>query len=565
MRQLKGTGASDGIIIGRAYIFQRPSRCQRRTLGPEEVPKEMQRLQMAVDAAKLELEQLRNRLLLENAEQADIFDAHLLMLEDHELLGKVEQLICDTLCNAEAAMEIGADEVASALAELEDEYFKGRATDVRDVAARVNCVLEGRSGHPLENLDQPVIVVSKELMPSDTVRLDRSMVQGIVMEEGGTTSHAAILAKTFAIPAVMGVANATGAIGSGDLLVVDGENGVVVIQPDEGELQAWKQRAAASKERSEKLRSLAKLPATTCDGHHVALAANIGSPKDAEMALDYGADGVGLYRTEFLFMNRDCMPSEDEQYEAYSAVARMMKGHPVIVRTLDIGGDKQIKWLCTLEEQNPFLGLRGIRLCLEKEDVLITQFKALLRARVQGDIWVMLPMVADVEEVRVTKRILEKARDELCREGVPHREFPLGIMIEVPAAAVMASSLFEEVDFASIGTNDLTQYTMAADRNNAKVAVLTEALQPAVLRMIAMVTEAGLKHGKWVGVCGDMAGDRAAAPILLGLGVNELSMAPSVLPLVKEAVRSIHLGRARELARRALLCRTAGELRKLLG
>lgn len=563
--ELRGQGASRGVAIGPAYVFRRPGRAARRVVGPEEVAGELGRLRSALEAARRELEGVRERALREaGAEEAAIFDAHLLMLDDPELVGKAERAIREEGCNAEWALERAGEEVASVLSSLPDEYLRARAADVRDVVARVVSVLEGRVGHPLAALPEPVVVVGEELMPSDTAQMDRGRVLGFVMERGSSTSHAAILARTMGIPAVVGAAGVVEAVAPGDTVVADGESGVVLVNPDTEELRGWEERKREWDERRERLRSLMSLPAVTQDGHRVELAANIGSPGDVEVALASGAEGVGLFRTEFLFMDRDSPPSEDEQFEAYRRVAQSFSGRTVIIRTLDVGGDKPIAWLVNLEEANPFLGLRGIRLCLEREEVFLTQLKALLRARVYGDVWVMFPMVADVGEVLAARRLLEKAREELASAGVAYGELPVGIMVEVPSAALLAEHLFAQVDFVSTGTNDLTQYTLAADRTNARVASLADALHPAVLRLIAGVAESGRRAGKWVGVCGDLAGDPLAAPVLVGLGVSELSMAPSLLPEVKEAVRAVSLADAKELGRRVLACRSAAQVRESL-
>lgn len=563
--ELRGQGASGGIAIGPAYVFRRTVQALRRVVGPEGVAAEIDRLRRAVEVARAQLAALREKALREaGTDQAAIFEAHDLMLQDPELVGRAELVILEGECNAEWALQQAGEKVASSLESVPDEYLRARAADVRDVVSRVVCILEGRFGHPLGELPEPVVVVSEELMPSDTAQMDRDKVLGFVMERGSSTSHAAILARTMGIVAVVGVTGVLEAVSSGDTVVADGNTGVVVVGPSPEELQEWEVKKQGWYERRKRLQALVSLRAVTKDGHRVELAANVGSLGDLESALAWGAEGVGLFRTEFLFMDRGSPPSEDEQFEVYRQAAQTMSGRPVIIRTLDVGGDKPIPWLGRLEEANPFLGLRGIRLCLEREEVFLTQLRALLRARVYGDVWVMFPMVADVGEVHAARRLLEKAREELAAAGVPHGELPVGIMVEVPSAALLARHLLQEVDFVSVGTNDLTQYTLAADRSNARVARLADALHPAVLRLIAEVAEAGWRAGKWVGVCGDLAGDPLAAPLLVGLGVNELSMAPSLLSEVKEAVRSVSVTEAQELARRALACRSAGEVRELL-
>jgi phosphotransferase system enzyme I (PtsI) len=499
------------------------------------------------------------------AGEAAIFGAQLLMLGDPELVEKAERAIQEGFRNAEWAIEGAGEEVASGLAALSDEYLRARAVDVRDVASRVVAVLQGRTEHPMADLREAVVVVGEELMPSDTAHMDRGKVLGFVTEGGSSVSHAAILARTMGIPAVVGASGAVAAIMPGDTVVADGDTGAVLARPDATELGAWRARREGWWARQEGLRHLAALPAVTTDGHRVELAANIGSLEDVAAALGHGAEGVGLFRTEFLFMGRASPPDEEEQFEAYRGVAEAVAGRPVIIRTLDVGGDKLIPWLGTLNEANPFLGLRGIRLCLAREEVFLTQLRALLRARACGDVRIMFPMVADADEVRAARRLLEKAAAQLGEGGASAGDLPVGIMVELPAAALLADVLLREVDFVSIGTNDLTQYTLAVDRTNATVAPLADALHPAVLRLIAGVAEAGRRQGKWVGVCGDLAGEPLAAPVLVGLGVEELSMAPSLLSAVKEAVRAVSRSGAEDVARKALACRTAAEVRELLG
>jgi len=563
--ELRGQGASGGVAIGPAYVFRRAFDAARRAVSSEDVGGEIGRLRSALLGARRELEAVKEKALREaGEEQAAIFEAQLLMLDDPELAGKAERVISEEGCNAEWALERAGEEVASVLSSLPDEYLRARAADVRDVVTLVLSVLGGHIGHPLAELPGPVVVVAEELMPSDTAQVDRGKVLGLVVERGSSTSHVAILARSMGIPAVVGAMGVMEAVAPGETVIADGESGMVVVNPKPDEMHEWEERKRKQNDRRKRLRCLAALPAVTRDGYRVELAANIGAPGDVEVAVAWGAEGVGLFRTEFLFMDRDRPPSEDEQFEAYRRVAEAFSGRTVIIRTLDVGGDKPIAWLGHLEEANPFLGVRGIRLCLERQEVFLTQLRALLRARVYGDIWVMFPMVADVGEIRAARGLLGKAREELRLAGVAHRDLPVGIMVEVPSAALLAEHLLAEVDFVSIGTNDLTQYTLAADRTNARVASLGDALHPAVLRLIAGVAEAGRRAERWVGVCGDLAGDPLATPVLVGLGINELSMAPSLLPEVKEAVRAVSVIEARGVSQRALACRSAGEVRELL-
>lgn len=564
--ELKGIGASAGIAIGPAHVFERHGVVERVAVPPDGVEGEVARLRDALGRAREQLVEVRQQAARGAGEEAAaIFDAHLLMLEDPELAGRAEELIREERAGAEWAVDRAAREAAELLAALPDEYLRARAADLRDVADRVIAILRGQAEHPLSRLTEPVVVVSRELTPSDTVHMDRSKVLGFVMEGGSHTSHAAILARTLGIPAVVGVPGVLQAVRTGDTVVADGEAGLVVVSPGEEELAGWLERRRAWTGRQDRLRALASLPAVTLDGHRVELAANIGSPADLAAALAHGAEGVGLFRTEFLFMDRDRAADEEEQFEAYRQVAEALGGRPVIIRTLDVGGDKEIPWLGVEKETNPFLGLRGIRLCLARPDLFLTQLRAILRARARGNVWVMFPMVAQLEEVRAARRLLGEAAAQLKARGVEHDPaLPVGIMVEVPSAALMVDELYGEVDFVSIGTNDLTQYTLAADRTNPRVAGLGDALHPAVLRLIARVGEAARGRGKWAGVCGDLAGDPLAAPVLLGLGMHELSMAPPCLPAVKEVVRAVSRAQAESLARAALRCESAAAVRGLL-
>jgi len=542
----------------------RPS-VEKRVIAEEVVEAEIARLHAALQDAREELEALRDRAERElGAEEAAIFSAHLLMLEDPELVHRAEQYIRTERCNAEWAQKRAGEEIAAELAAIPDDYLRARADDVRDVSMRVVSLLSGVPRAALSKPDQPAIIVADELLASDIAHFDRSMILGIAMQTGSPTSHAAILARSMGLPAVLGAPGLLDAVRTGDVLVVNGDAGEVIINPDAAELATWEEQRRARDRRRQELQALSALPAATTDGHAVEVAANIGFPADVEPALAAGAEGVGLFRTEFLFLDRAAPPSEEEQFAAYSQVARALAGRKVIIRTLDIGGDKHLPWLAQENEANPFLGLRGARLCLWHQEVFRTQLRALLRASAEGNIWVMFPMISDVKEVLEIRRVVNEVSDQLAAAGVPHRVPTLGIMVEVPSAALTVEAFLDEVDFVSIGTNDLTQYTLAADRTNASVASLADPLHPAVLRLIAHVVEAVRQAGKWVGVCGDLAGDPVAAPVLVGLGVDELSMAASLIPEVKAAVRSLSFADARRLALRAKSCRTAGEVREVL-
>jgi len=601
-RELRGQGASGGVAIGPVFVYRKAAANDSRPsaaheIAPEDVPREIDRLRSALDIARDQLAGLVRKTREQTGpEGAAVFQAQLLMVDDPEIAGKAEEVIQAERLDAERALAAAGQAARAVLATLDDEYLRVRADDVGDVVSRVAAILRGETLHPLAGMKEPAVVVAEELLPSDTVQVDRDHVLGFITERGSSTSHAAILARTLGIPAVMGVTDITTAVRTGETVVADGDTGLVLASPDKAEVETWRGRREAWEKRRAELLARVYLPAVTTDGHRVEVAANIGSPGDVEAALRFGAEGVGLFRTEFLFMDRETPPGEDEMFDAYSKVARRLAGRPVIIRTIDVGGDKPIAWLGETGEANPFLGRRGVRLALAREEVFLTQLRALVRARAHGDVWVMVPMVSDLEEVRAVRRLLKRAVEEVgdrvgsaavakntaeaagsgadagaasgtVAVGVTGRapEPPLGIRVEVPSAALMADRLMDEVDFVSVGTNDLTQYTLAVDRTNEKVAALADPLHPAVLRLIAQVAEAGREHGRWVGVCGDLAGDPLAARILVGLGANEFSMAPPLIPEVREAVRMASLREARRMAQRALDCATAGEVRELLG
>ena len=588
-RSLIGRGGAPGIALGAAHVYLRRRPSARGAAGESVSPDQLGRLRSAVAAARERTNRLR-----ELAEatlgrlEAEVFDAQQLMLDDPDLLGRAEAILWEEAVSAETALERAGAETAAALRAIPDEYLQSRAADVEDVVARVIDALGGGRARSLPLLERPVVVVADELLPSDTVTLDRDMVLGFVTETGSPTSHAAILARTLGLPAVVGVPLATELIRMGDTVAADGETGEVLVDPDEAAVAAWRERQAAWRDRRGRLRASAQMPAITTDGRRVRVGANIGSPEECDLALANGAEGVGLFRTEFLFMGRDDLPGEDEQAAAYREAIRRLAPHPVVIRTVDAGGDKPVAGLGPGEpEANPFLGVRGIRLALAHEAMLLTQLRAVLRAaapRAGGErppapatgasgspgrgpgegqeVRVMFPMVSGVGEVRAAKALLARAAAELDARGVPRGGVKVGIMVEVPAAAVLIDRLLPEVDFVSVGTNDLAQYVTAADRTNAGVAHLADAGSPAVLRLVAAVAEAGRRAGKPVAVCGDLAGDARLVPVLVGFGVSELSVAPPLVPEVKQAVRAVSAREAERLAGRVLELTTSEEVRE---
>jgi len=553
MRTLHGIAASRGIAIGPAFHFRRAVLCfERHTV--EDPAAEWARFQAALETAREQLASVYARAEAEfGAKQAAIFQAHALMLEDPELLDLVQMAIEGRGINAESVLSDAAEIYAHMLESLDDEYLRARAADVRDVATRVLRILLGVAESPTAGLTVPSIILARDLTPSDTVMLDKSLVLGFCTAEGGATSHTAILARGLGLPAVVGTGPDVLEIPDGATLVLDGSEGTLLVDPDKEIVAGYRARQTATTMVLAQARQRAQEPAVTHDGHRVEVVANIGNVEGAQAALEAGAEGVGLLRTEFLYLERDHLPDEEEQYQAYRAIVDVFGERPVILRTLDIGGDKELPYLDLPQEINPFLGLRAIRLCLARPELFKPQLRAALRAGVGRNLKVMFPMVATVAEVRSARAMLEECRAELLAEGQPiAEEMEVGIMVEVPAAALMADHLAAEVDFFSIGTNDLSQYTLAADRTNAQVAPLATGFHPAVLRLVRDVIAASHAQGKWVGLCGELAGEPLAIPILLGLGLDEFSMNPPAIPLSKQIIRALTLDEAREVAQAAL-------------
>jgi len=562
VKKLRGIAASRGIAIGPVFQYRRADlHFERRRVEDREA--EWARFQAALEVARERLAEVCARAREDvGDEQAAIFQAQALMLEDPELLRTVRATIEEKGLNAEAALVDAAEEYAQMLESLDDEYLRARAADVRDVATCVLRALLGVADSPTVGLTVPSVILARDLTPSDTVLLDKSLVLGFCTAEGGATSHTAILARGLGLPAagpkVLEVPDGTS-------VILDGTEGVLLIDPDEETVSAYRARRAASVTILKEAQAHAHAPAVTRDGHRVEVVANIGNVEGARAALEAGAEGVGLLRTEFLYLERDHLPDEEEQYRAYRAIVEVFGERPVILRTLDIGGDKELPYLDLPQEMNPFLGLRAIRLCLARPDLFRPQLRAALRAGAVGNLKVMFPMVATLEEVREARAVLEACRAELQAEGYAvAEEMEVGIMVETPAAALMADHLADEVDFFSIGTNDLSQYTMAADRTNAHVAGLASAFHPAVLRLVGEVIQAAHRKGKWVGLCGELAGEPLAIPILLGLGLDEFSMNPPAIPIAKQIIRALTLEEAREVAQAALELDSAAAVQELV-
>jgi phosphoenolpyruvate-protein phosphotransferase len=565
MKTLCGIAASRGVAVGPAFRFRRTGLYWDRCTVEDPVA-EWTRFQAALAAAREQLSAVSVEAEARaGVEQAAIFQAHIMMLEDPELLDAVRTIIEEQCVNAEAALNDAVERYVRALEALDDKYLSARAADARDVANRVLRILLDVTESPTAGMMVPSIVLARDLTPSDTVMLDKPRVLGFCTAEGGATSHTAILARGLGLPAVVGVGPAVLEIADGATLVLDGSDGTVLVEPGEKMVAAYRERQTTVAAVLAQARKQAHGPAVTRDGRRVAVVANVGNVEGARAALEAGAEGIGLLRTEFLYLERTSLPDEEEQYRAYRAITDLFDDRPVILRTLDIGGDKDPPYLNLPQETNPFLGLRAIRLCLARPELFRPQLRAALRAGIGRNLKVMFPMVATVAEVRAARSLLEECRAELLADGqLVAEKMEVGIMVEIPSAALMADHLATEVDFFSIGANDLSQYTMAADRGNADVASLTSGFQPAVLRLVQAVIAAAHAQDKWVGLCGELAGEPLALPILLGLGLDEFSMNPPAIPLIKQIIRAITLGEAQEVAQAALKLDSPDAIRALV-
>jgi phosphotransferase system enzyme I (PtsI) len=571
MKEYRGLAASAGIAVGPALLYLPDESFGAETeapAGPVDAAQEKTRLEAALAEADQQLATIYERARgVVGEEAAAVFLAHQEFLADPALLDEVQRQITAEGATADRAVESAFEQFAHQLEMLDDDYYRERALDLRDVSRRVRRILAGvQDQQMLAELTEPVVVIARELTPSDTAQMNKKMVLGFCTATGGLTSHTAIIARILGIPAVVGVGSDIMELTSGESLVVDGHVGVVMAGVDEETALQFTQQRDSQAEEAAREKAAAQQEAATADGHGVEVVANIADAQSAELAVEYGAEGVGLFRTEYLFLNRQSLPTEEEQYREYRAVADVLGDRPLIIRTLDIGGDKQLPYLDMGQEMNPFLGWRAIRLCLDSPELFQPQLRALLRASADRNVQIMFPMIATLEEVRRARKALDQAKDSLAREGVPFdAKTEVGIMIEVPSAALMADVLAPEVDFFSIGTNDLIQYSMACDRVNERVAYLYDPLHPAVLRLIKGVIDAAHGHGKWVGMCGEMAGDLEAIPLLLGLGLDEFSMNPPAIPPAKRLIGSLTVPQAQEIAEGALAKRTAEEVRTYLG
>ena len=561
MTMIKGIAASNGIAIAKAYKLVMPDLTVEK-VTVEDVEKEIKAYEDAMDHTAKELEVIKEAASKNlSAEEAAVFDAHALVLSDPELKTQVEDKIRNEKCNAAAALDEVAAMFISMFESMGDEYFRERAADIKDVSRRL---LANLLGKPLPNpalIDEEVVIIADDLTPSDTAQLNKNLVRGFATNIGGRTSHSAIMARSLEIPAVVACKTITEEVKDGDMIALDGIEGVVMINPDEETIKEYATKRDEYKAYREELKKLVNEKTVSTDGHHVELVANIGSPKDLEGVKENGGEGVGLFRTEFLYMESAQLPTEEEQFNVYKEVLEGLEGKPAVVRTLDIGGDKEIEAIDLPKEMNPFLGVRAIRLCFQREDIFRTQLRALLRASVHGDLRIMFPMIAALGEFRKAKGILMEEKEKLIAEGVEVSDtIQVGIMIEIPAAAVLADQFAKEVDFFSIGTNDLIQYTFAADRMSSGVSYLYQPFNPSILRLVKHVIDSAHKEGKWAGMCGEMAGEPLAAPLLLGLGLDEFSMSATSILAQRKLIRGLSQAEMAELANKAINCGTMEEV-----
>jgi len=550
-----GIAGSEGIAAGRVYVFiNNQMEIDTEAVSGEAINIELEKLKEGMELSRTQLMRLKEKVLHEfNESEAQIFEAHRMMLEDPEFIGAVREAITSGSANAAYAVKKIADSYIAIFEQIEDDYMRARAADIKDVGSRLIRNILGISSWDLLSINSPVIIVAQDLTPSDTAMMNKDYVLGFTTDVGGSTSHTAIMARSLGIPAVLGLGDVSSRIKDGDYLIIDGFEGKIIINPDNEQQAEYEMKISQHRERSKKLKKVASLPAITVDGRRIEISCNIGTPEDIHGGAVNGADGVGLFRTEFLYMNSNSLPNEEEQYEQYRKAAVLLQGKPLIIRTLDIGGDKKLPYLRIPEEANPLLGWRVIRICLERQDIFKTQLRAILRASSEGNILIMFPMISGVREVREAKKVLEEVKEEMRRENIKFDEnIKVGIMVEIPSAAMTADIIAKEVDFFSIGTNDLCQYALAVDRMNPKVSGLYQPLHPGILRLIKNVIDASHKHGKFTGMCGEMAGTEEACVILLGLGLDEFSMSAPSIPAIKNIVRNVTYKQAEEIAGHAL-------------
>ncbi|MBR0384819.1 MAG: phosphoenolpyruvate--protein phosphotransferase [Eubacteriaceae bacterium] len=560
-----GINASPGIAIAKAFVYvKKELNISERTI--DDIAAEERRFSDAVEQSRAQLKAIYDRAVDElGAEEAAIFEAHAMFLDDPEFVGTIDSDIAGGT-SAEIATQKTTDMFSTMFDAMDDPYFKGRAADIKDVGTRILHNLLGVPMVDISHLDEDTIILAEDLAPSDTATMDKAHVKGFATDIGSRTSHTAIMARSLEIPAVLGLDDITATVKDGDTIIVDGSEGVVIVDPTEDEIAEYKAKKEAYDAYRAELAELKDQPAETIDGHRVEIVGNIGSPADAPGVLENGGEGIGLYRTEFLYMNADVMPDEEKQFAAYKSVIEAFEDGAVIIRTLDIGGDKKLPYLPLEEEMNPFLGLRAVRLCFQKEDLFKTQLRAILRASAFGKARIMFPMIGNVDEVKQAKALVRACMAELDAEGKAYdKNIDIGVMIEIPSAAVTADIIVEEAAFFSIGTNDLCQYTLAVDRMNQNVSYLYDPLHPAILRLIKNVIDAtAARDDRFTGMCGEMAGDPYATLILLGMGLDEFSMSASSIPQIKKIIRSVTEDEAKAIADDALSMKSSADIRDMI-
>ena len=560
---LKGIAASDGVAIGKILLLEKEEPViAKRTIEDNEIDSQKNMLLDALAKSKAQLESIKSNA---GETMAEILDAHIMILEDTELIDainmKIELEKQDAISSTDETIAFFADLFKN----MDNEYMKERAADMIDIGYRIVMNMLGKEIPSLMALEEPVIIVSHDITPSDTAQMKKDMVLGFLTNIGGRTSHSAIMARSLEIPAILGLSDITTKVKNGDIVCFDGEEGIVYLNPDSETINKYNSKSQELSKEKEMLSTLKNQKSESTDGHHIEIAANIGSPEDARKADEYGCEGIGLYRTEFLYMDRENLPSEEEQFEAYKAVLEVMGERPLVIRTLDIGGDKKLPYLPLPEEMNPFLGYRAIRICLAQPDIFKVQLRALLRASIYGNLRIMYPMISCVEEVRAANEILNECKKELESEGISYsNDIQVGIMVEIPAAAVAADLIADEVDFFSIGTNDLIQYTCAVDRMNEKISHLYNAFNPAVLRLIKNVIDAAHNNNIWCGMCGETAGDKRLIPIYLGMGLDEFSMSASSILKARKQVSELSYEQMKTMAEKALKLKTSDEIQSFI-
>ncbi|KUO68573.1 MAG: phosphoenolpyruvate--protein phosphotransferase [Clostridia bacterium BRH_c25] len=562
---MQGIGVSPGIVIGIAFI-KKTEKMEICKMDIANTKAEISRLHAARETAKVQIGIMQQQVEAQiGSEEAKIFEAHMDMIEDKTLFKDIEKRIQSQKVNAEWAVKEAADKFISMFQTMENAYMSERAADIKDVTSRLIKVLVGVESVDISRFEQEVIIVAEDLLPSDTAKMDKTKVKGFITEQGGKTSHSAIMARTLEIPAAAGVTEATSIIKNGDALVLDGESGQVFVNPDASIIKKFSLRKQGLIASKNLLNAYKGVSSTSKDGFTVKVMANVGTPEDTEAVIKNDSEGIGLFRSEFLYMDRNQLPSEEEQFAAYRIVAEKLDSKPVIIRTLDIGGDKALPYLGLVKEENPFLGYRAIRFCLDSTDVFITQLRAILRASAFGRIKIMFPMISDVLQLRQAKALLAEAKESLRKASVQFDEsIAIGIMIEIPSAALISDLIADEVDFFSIGTNDLIQYMTAVDRGNQKIAHLYNSFHPAVLRLIKLIIDNAHKKGKWVGMCGEAAGDPKLIPIFLGMGLNEFSMSPASVLKARCIINNTHKKEMESMAEKLLNMSTAEEIERFI-